>query len=158
MTRYELIPGHPCYRVGDDGTVWSCRPNRHQTEPKAWMPLSPVLERRGLRVHLSGDNGKTYYFNVGALVLQLFVGPRPAKHVVKFLNGDKSDNRVENLAWASRFKTKEPKPYKQLKITNEAASAIRAAWKTGKVTGRELAAQYHTTSGYISHIVNGRRR
>lgn len=38
---------------------------------------------------------------VHTLVLEAFVGPRPAGFVTRHLNGNKRDNRLENLVWGS---------------------------------------------------------
>ena len=38
---------------------------------------------------------------VHTLVLEAFVGPRPAGHVCRHLNGDPADPRLENLAWGT---------------------------------------------------------
>ena len=36
---------------------------------------------------------------VAELVLTAFIGPKPPGAVARHLNGDKTDNRLENLSW-----------------------------------------------------------
>jgi hypothetical protein len=56
-----------------------------------------------LTVALSNDNvcGKTH--NVHTLVLEAFVGPRPAPNLVgRHLDGDENNCRFDNLVWSTR--------------------------------------------------------
>lgn len=48
-----------------------------------------------------GDGSKAVQRRLHQLVLEAFVGPRPAGHGTRHLNSDKSDNRVENLVWGT---------------------------------------------------------
>ncbi|WP_207557714.1 HNH endonuclease [Mycobacteroides abscessus] len=42
-------------------------------------------------------NGKPHFVHL--LMLTMFVGPRPVGAMPKWLNGDVTDNRAENLCW-----------------------------------------------------------
>lgn len=46
-------------------------------------------------------NGKTMNARVHWMVAETFIGPRPPGQVVRHLNGDPGDNRVENLAYGT---------------------------------------------------------
>ncbi len=98
MVEYKPIPGFPGYRVGDDGSVWSCR-NRQGQVTESWHLLKPMPTHDGyLRVTLSVD-GKTKRFRVNHLVLVVFVGPPQPGMQAAHDNNIRSDNRLSNLSW-----------------------------------------------------------
>src|SRR5206468_529229 len=69
---YRPIEGHPGYRVGDDGSVWSCRHRGRREHLLArWTRLRPGLSVKGYHhVTLSSCT----VFRVHRLVLEAFVG------------------------------------------------------------------------------------
>ena len=95
------MSGHtPGYEVTRDGRVYSTASN--------WRGYGT----RELAQHADSDgypsvrltqNGRRQRVAVHRLVAIVHLGPAPsAAHEVRHLNGDKSDNRVENLAWGTR--------------------------------------------------------
>lgn len=96
---FKDIPGFPGYRVGDDGTVWSCLNSRWGVNPDRWKALKPGKDTKGyLFVNLF--LGKVaHHRSVHRLVLEAFVGPRPEGQETRHLNGIRTDNRPENLCW-----------------------------------------------------------
>ena len=54
-----------------------------------------------LKVRVGGRREKAGRY-VHQLVLEAFVGPRPLGMVTRHLNGEPTDNRVDNLAWGTR--------------------------------------------------------
>lgn len=53
-------------------------------------------------LHLHGSlDSKPYHLLVHRLVLEAFVGPCPEGHQVGHLNGNRQDNRLENLAYVT---------------------------------------------------------
>lgn len=95
------IPGCDGYFVTRDGRVFSrWRRGRHYSR-------GPTAELRELR----RTKQKTGYLGVSlgpgrrehahVIVLSTFVGPRPPRHESRHLNGDRADNRVENLCWGT---------------------------------------------------------
>ncbi len=92
---YRDVPGFPGYRVGSDGTVWSFRSSA------SWRKLKPCPNSRGyLSVTLcSGTRKDKHTQRVNRLVLLAFSGIRPDGKEAAHLDGNKSNNRISNLAW-----------------------------------------------------------
>lgn len=110
--RYRDVVGFPGYRVGDDGSIWSCRGRRWKTFRKTWLLLKPKLDGRGrTRIQLYIDSEpftertggrmrrKAVTKFVCHLVLEAFVGPRPCGMVACHRNDHAADNRLSNLRW-----------------------------------------------------------
>lgn len=96
---WRAIPDHPGYEVSDQGRVLSRRLHRGDPGPRL---LRPRIDSVGYaRVHLRGENPTPA--RVHRLVLAAFVGPLPKGHVTRHLNGDKTDNRLENLAYGTHL-------------------------------------------------------
>lgn len=102
---YRDIEGFPGYRVGSDGTVWTCR-KRASDGRRIWWEMSDewVLMKpqpRGgyPRAALRRD-GKAYEKMVSHLVLEAFVGPRPeGMFACHDPDPNPSNNRTDNLRW-----------------------------------------------------------
>lgn len=63
--------------------------------------ISPKPDKDGYRqVELSREGAKKTR-KVHHLVLIAFAGPRPDGLIARHLNGDPSDNRIENLSWGT---------------------------------------------------------
>ncbi len=101
---YKDIDGFPGYRIGSDGSVWSCRwswGHGVKIRPDHWRKLRPGLAGAGYRfVNLHGDAGKRTRY-IHRLLLEAFVGPCPPGHEGCHNNGDRTDNRLVNLRWAT---------------------------------------------------------
>lgn len=117
--RYKDIPDFPGYRVGDDGSVWSCwvRIPIAIGGPAGLRGSKTVLGTtyKPLRLFWNGPahyryryvnlqrDGKLTMQRVSRLVLSAFIGPCPlgmeARH---FPDRDRDNNRLENLSWGSR--------------------------------------------------------
>jgi len=86
------IPGFDGYLAGTDGSIWSQR-RRDETCLAGTVTMygyqQYTLQRRGREVFRLGH----------ILVLEAFVGPRPEGYHACHANGNKLDNRLENLRW-----------------------------------------------------------
>jgi hypothetical protein len=60
------------------------------------------LNDQGYLLVVLCKNGGNERVSVHALVLEAFVGPRPAGMVTRHLNGDSQDNRLENLTYGTQ--------------------------------------------------------
>ena len=102
---YKEIDGLPGYLVGNQGSVLSVRRavpvTSGGTRTIGGLPLKQFADGAGyLRVNLS-KGGKQRQHLVHRLVLTAFVGPCPDGMETRHLNGDPSDNRIENLVWGT---------------------------------------------------------
>lgn len=92
------IEGFPNYYVTDTGDVYS------RTITNNWRikKMRPQRTPFGyLKVNLCKDGVKTTR-HVHRLVAEVFIPNPEQKSDVNHINGDKTDNRVSNLEWASR--------------------------------------------------------
>lgn len=94
MANWRDAPGYEgLYRVSDSGDIWSCR-RRRIMKPE-------VLEAGHLRVDLARGDGTRQREFLHRIILRAFVGPRPDGMVVRHLDGDPGNNRVENLKYGT---------------------------------------------------------
>ena len=89
------------YEISTRGRVRSysligCKPGKQAT-PRI---LKGGIASNGYRTMRLGRKGQT--ITVHSMVLLVFVGPRPEGADASHLNGDRLDNRLENLVWESR--------------------------------------------------------
>lgn len=100
---YSDTPGFPGYRVGSDGTVWSCRPRNGRGQSRSpWRQLKtrPLNRKKwGRRYRAVCIDGQVVA--VHKLVLTAFAGPRPDGMEARHLDGDPANNRLSNLCWGT---------------------------------------------------------
>jgi hypothetical protein len=115
-------------------------------------------------VHLARD-GKTADRKVHQLVLEAFVGPRPdGCRDVRHINGDKADNRVENLVWATQSENMQDKwrhgtmytgdRHHMCKYGADDVKLMRA-WARSGVRTRLIATHYGIHPSTVRAIVRG---
>jgi hypothetical protein len=102
------LPDYEGYRFGSDGSVWSCWTKKGLpitggsvgVMTDSWRRLKGSVDSDGyLRVKIKHTIKGKVERQVHQLILFAFVGPRPAKYEGCHNNGDRLDNRVENLRW-----------------------------------------------------------
>jgi hypothetical protein len=87
-----------CYRVGDDGTVWSWR-CKAGTKKWRWKQLKPWTVKGGYQIIGLKKDGKRTCRYVHNLVLENFISDRPEGMEGCHNNDDPIDNKLENLRW-----------------------------------------------------------
>lgn len=107
MIDYRDIPNHPGYRAGSDGSVWSCwtlvslggRRGRTAIQGDEWTELVPQSLPSGRRYVglVMGGFRKNRY--ISHLVLETFVGPRPAGMEACHGDNNPANDRLDNLRW-----------------------------------------------------------
>lgn len=89
MKIWKESPDRPGYSVSTDGEVRSDRTGRILVGSKAGDGYRKICFA-----------GKPHMY-IHHMVLNAYVGPAPAGMQCRHLNGDKTDNRLDNLAWGT---------------------------------------------------------
>ena len=139
---WKPIPGFDGYDVSDLGRVRSYRAREKGRGGATWHVadepqriLSPGADGGGyLLVTLAGPGGKQMTRNIAPLVLLAFVGPRPKDQDVCHTDGNKLNNRLDNLRYDTRAGNAADKTGQahNVTLTTEQVVAIREERATGK--------------------------
>lgn len=142
-------------RVRRDKSVAGTRPGKI---------LKPQTIRYA-RVTLSRNN-RVRVFAVHRLVAAAFLGPLPSGHQVNHRNGDKLDNRVENLEYVTASRNIHHayetglKPYgerhPQARLTNRQVRTIKSL--AGTMPAKAVGERFGVSSQAIQYIWNGKNR
>jgi hypothetical protein len=96
------IPSFPDYEADDLGNIYRRTDSKHPRWRKG-MAIKPALSANGYHFIGVTKGDKRFRRSVHSLVCEAFHGPKPTKeHEVAHFDGDKINNRVENLRWATR--------------------------------------------------------
>lgn len=153
--------GFPNYRVGDDGTVWSCQGRRAD----GWYELKYDPGKLGhLRVTLCPGSKR---FLVHHLVLLAFVGQcPPGMECRHFPDPNPANNAVTNISWTTRLVNQRDRfahgtsnrgeGHGRASIAESDVRQIRAEHATGNLTLKQLGLKYGLTISTIYDICAGR--
>lgn len=105
--RWLSVPGwEGFYEISSEGRLRGMPRNTRKSRMVKGGILRPYADRRGyLRFGLS-RNGKQHGRFIHHLVLEAFAGARPDGSEARHLNGNRADNRAENLAWGTSGENK----------------------------------------------------
>jgi len=167
-TNRKPYPKFPAYLVGKDGTIWRTEFRNRNGTKKLDIPRQskPRIRSTYPAVGL-WKNGKQTSESVHIMVLETFVGPRPAPNFqAAHLDGNPLNPRLENLQWTTKKVNNNHKrahgtmPFGiksgTAKLTDEDVIDIRAARKDGVMT-HVLAERYGVANTTIRRAVNGQR-
>lgn len=102
QSEWRPIPGYPGYEVSDEGVVRSCSRKDARGRQRHTLTLRPRVGRRGHLYVALYSGGVRRDVGVHHLVLEAFIGPRPAGFDACHWNDLPGDNRVANLRWDTR--------------------------------------------------------
>ncbi len=136
---YRDIPNFPGYRVGDDGSVWSCWGGRKPPRiTDKWRQLAQ--NRNGLCGHLKVSLGRNNQRAVHRLVLEAFVGKRPDGMEACHWDGNPANNSLSNLRWDTRSGNRKDdirhgkgigERHHSARLTNQQVRDIRSEYRPG---------------------------
>ena len=172
---YRNIVGFPGYRIGNDGTVWTCWGSKGGSSlggigqggmkiGNRWKQRNPRRAggNNAWRVNLRRD-GRTYHFFVHVLVLEAFVSPRPIGMVSRHGPLGKDCNHVSNLSWGTQKQNIADKErdgtrvfgtrHHAAKMTPELVKAIREEYDLRKSLS-SLAKKYRIARSTLRAILN----
>lgn len=151
---YRIVPGHPGYRVGDDGSVWGSHLGQ-------WRKLCPAPNSGGyLRITLY-DGPLPERWLVQRLVLHTFVGPCPVGMEACHWDGDRTNNALGNLRWdtkpanrADRWRHGTHAGGK--KLTDDEVRSIKTLWVSEWLGIGDIARVFGVSYQQIRNIVTGK--
>lgn len=162
---YRDIPGFVGYRIGNDGSVWSCRvrgPGSFRIGKWYRMKATKSNSTGHVRVGLYNGKSATHCF-IHRLVLEAFVGPCPEGMECRhFPDGDPTNNHVGNLIWGTPKQNAADRMVQgserygvannKAKLTDELVREIRTRYSSG---GKQvdLAEQFGVSQAVISCVI-----
>lgn len=166
---YRDIQEWPGYRVGSDGSVWTCLRVVGLGDGGGAVPVlttkwrrKSARPRRGYPAVTLFYWGKARTLNCHQLVMQEFVGPCPEGMEIAHANGIRADSRLSNLSYKTKAGNEEDKiahgtkvmgeRHGNAKLTAEVVRAIRADKEAG-MTYTEIGRRYGVDRKHARDIV-----
>lgn len=127
--------------------------------------LKLAIHESGYRIVSVGPRNQVKQRKVHRLVLLAFVGPKPEDELTRHLDGNKDNNRLDNLKYGTLEENTEdsikhgsiPIGSKngQAKLNEEKVLRIIELYSTGNFFQKELAEEFEISQVVISKIVTG---
>lgn len=110
VTDAKVVPGYEGYAITPKGRVFSCRKwNNDKSDGVRVREIHPSYKPTIGRVTVSltvGNQFRSLYLS-RVLGITHLPSPRPDQFLIRHLNDDKLDDRLENLAWGSDQENKD---------------------------------------------------
>lgn len=98
---YRDVVGFPGYRVGSDGSLWTCR-NTRQSMSGAWKQMKCSAWCSGYVMASMRLNNRSYRKLLHNVVLEAFIGPRPdGMQGCHDPDHNRANNALNNLRWGT---------------------------------------------------------
>ena len=146
----QPIPRFPDYKITRTGKIWSTGKGRF---------LSPSVGKRGyLQIQLRKNKIRINKY-IHTLLLETFVGQRPNGMECRHLDGNKQNNRLDNLCWGTSSENKfdvvkHEGNVGNSKLSKKDVKIIFSVYHDGLYSGKELAEIFNVHPATISYIVN----
>lgn len=157
---WRTIPGFSNYSVSDDGRI-----RRHVALPNHPPKMLMQCRARGgyLKVTLRNDAGQPKTIQVHRVIALAFLGEPPSGHEVCHNDGNRKNNRADNLRYDTPENNAADKKkhgthlwgekINKAKLTQEQVQEIRKLLAEGNLTQKQIGKMYgvhQTTVGYIN--------
>ena len=148
------IPNYPNYSVTEDGKIINNKFNRE---------LKPILGNTGYYQISLSNKGESRNLTIHRLVANAYLSNDENKREVNHINGIKTDNRLENLEWATSSENRQHAFDTGLKIYTERQRTINSElmskpvldtqtgifYNSAKEASRLLGINKNTLYGYL---------
>ncbi len=165
--KYRPVTGFLGYRVGDDGSVWSCWKRvgfGKVAMSSTWRRKSISINKSGRCIVMLSVKDKSYSRQVHRLVLTAFVGPCPPGMECCHEDGNPLNNRLSNLRWdtkeangrdAARHGKNRGERNGQAVLTETEVVALRRDYAEG-MSRKELSMKYKLTVTGVDNVTHNR--
>lgn len=162
----EPVPGFPGYFITREGRLYSFRSFSGRIIDEA-RELRPRAQKSGHLLASLQRDGKSHRVFVHRLVLEAFVGPCPPGHETLHLDGNPTNNNLENLRWGTRLENMADQRrhgvlvagmrHGQARHSDEVVRRIRELSARG-LNQTAVARELGLLQSYVSRVLSGKRR
>lgn len=168
LIEFRPIPGHPQYLASSDGKIWTFWRSRG---PGLYLGETPKeltggKNEKGYRHVILCDGKKNRkMYRVSRLILEVFSGPCPEGMECSHKDGNKLNNAVSNLEWATHKDNNDAKrehgthqagsKHGRATLTEDQVRAMRLRHSKGEKT-INLAKEFNQTYRNAWHIITGK--
>lgn len=164
--RYADVEGFPNYRVGSDGSFWSCYiPGTRGKTSENWRQLKVTTNKLGYKTITIYKDTVKYTLLIHLLLITNFIGPKPFEGAqCRHKDGNPSNHSLDNLEWGSAIDNaadrkkhgREPNGEKNGHAVLTEPQVLEILEKINQGHGnRELAKFYNVSDGAINGIKRG---
>jgi hypothetical protein len=167
---WRPVIGEPLYLVSALGRVKKLAHRVVYKDGRSYEAPERVLGFKMRQGYLAVELQLRGRMCIHTLVAEAFIGPKPSTaRTVNHKDGDKSNNRPENLEWASYAENNRHARLTKLNqqhgtkcnlavFSDDAVDAIRLLWPTKRFTQKELGNLFGMSEGHVYEILNGLSR
>lgn len=158
LAGYKQLPFSDEYYVNTTGDVTSIYkyPNK----------LSQATDLKGYKKVMIRKDDKQFFALVHRLVAITFIGEPKGKEV-DHIDGDKANNRLENLEWVTAKENENRKRHRlnnfgygeqnpMAKLTKKDVAKIRKLWQSGRHTQQQIANMFNISQSHTHCICRGK--